>query len=242
MKVRLLQEKTDQIVERVVVKDDEPELISVFFPEYSSDFLIIDEYEWDIIGKFPEFYCLYIDSTSPKLITGWGAYEGFDAGFDKHFYFKDFMVKEKPSAFWDIAFLLAIYDLEMNYRADRLNTFNLEHNINTLPIVDDILSLSRGVLLWKFQLEHLAGLFLPRPKDRIQFRKDFNARSSTWKNRASKMLFTKHISLFDVVEDRIVAPEGSDKTSFGLVHSPIFDGANLLFRELFSVAEQNNGN
>lgn len=240
MNAHLLEEKVEQIVERVIIKSEESELVSLFFPEYTSDLLILDGNVWNIHGKFPEFYCLYIDSTHPKLINGWGAYDGFDAGFDKHFHFRNFIIKEKTETFWDIVFLLGIYDLEMNYRASGLNIFNLDYNINTLPIVDDILTLSRGLLLWKFQLEHLAGLFLPKPRDRIQFRKDFNARASTWRSEAQNMMFSKNISLYDIVKDRIIAPKGSDKMSSGVVHSPIFDGAYLLFKELFSVAEENN--
>jgi len=72
------------------------------------------------------------------------------------------------------------------------------------PLVDELLSASDGVLLWQFQFEHLAQLFVDRRSDAIEVRRRVNQkRLETWE-RLGEMVFPSGQSLRDVVKERLL--------------------------------------
>ena len=77
---------------------------------------------------------------------------GVQEGFRKHW------EQLAPETFWDVACVVDTYRMSM-MRSDKL--FHLP-DLCPLPIVDELLSPSRGILLWHHQLENLHRPFAGR--------------------------------------------------------------------------------
>lgn len=71
-------------------------------------------------------------------------------------------------------------------------------------IVDDILSESRGLLLWNDQLDRLISLFIGRPSERNKLRKRLNLKHVDAWIASHKMLFPSGISLAGVISERTI--------------------------------------
>jgi len=222
----ILGDKVNQIVERVIFRSEAPELFEVLFPDGSFRDLLDEEED-------PEFYCMYIEGDTPEAITGFTIYEGFDNDYVDLLHFKEVLFAHKPTSFWDLCVLLDIYVRRLIQRRRTLDSIIFEFKITSLPIVDDILHLSKGFLLWHFQIENLFGLFETVLDARIRFRKNMNKKASTWVDEARKMLFTNNISLYDVVVDRSVPLSDNEHTS-----NPNFKGAYLLYNHITAVQER----
>jgi len=72
------------------------------------------------------------------------------------------------------------------------------------PILDELLSASDGILLWQFQFEQLAQLFLEQRSDAIELRRRINQKRLETRERIEGMTFPSGQSLRDVVQERLL--------------------------------------
>ena len=72
------------------------------------------------------------------------------------------------------------------------------------PVVDELLSASDGILLWQFQFEQLAQLFVDRRSDAIELRRRINQKRLETRERIKEMMFPSGQSFRDVVEERLL--------------------------------------
>ena len=59
-------------------------------------------------------------------------------------------------------------------------------------------------MLWDYQLDFLCGLFCDVPRNAVSLRKGLNARDSRSEDIAKKYKFNENLSLYDVINKRMV--------------------------------------
>ena len=72
------------------------------------------------------------------------------------------------------------------------------------PVVDELLSASDGILLWQFQFEQLAQLFVDRRSDAIELQRRINQKRLETRERIKEMMFPSGQSFRDVVGERLL--------------------------------------
>lgn len=72
------------------------------------------------------------------------------------------------------------------------------------PILDELLAISDGILLWQFQLEQLAQLFVEERSDAIELRRRVNQKRPETRERIGDMTFPSGQSLREVVQERML--------------------------------------
>lgn len=72
------------------------------------------------------------------------------------------------------------------------------------PIVDELLPSSDGILLWQFQLEQLAQLFVNRRAEAIELRRRINQKRPETRAQIEEMTFPSGQSFRDVVQERML--------------------------------------
>ena len=72
------------------------------------------------------------------------------------------------------------------------------------PVVDELLSASDGILLWQFQFEQLAQLFVDRRSDATELRRRINQKRLETRERIKEMMFPSGQSFRDVVGERLL--------------------------------------
>jgi hypothetical protein len=72
------------------------------------------------------------------------------------------------------------------------------------PILDELLAASDGILLWQFQCEQMAQLFVDRRSDAIELRRRINQKRLETRERIEEMTFPSGQSFRDVVEERLL--------------------------------------
>jgi len=121
--------------------------------------------------------------------------------------FKDelsYFIKEyepKPKGIKDFLFFLGIF-CPIKYEIT-IRTIS-QCDLREYPIVSDILEDTRGLLLWDYQLDALCGLFCDVPRNAVSLRKGLNIRDPKCEDIAKKYKFSEDLSLYDVVNDRMV--------------------------------------
>ena len=92
---------------------------------------------------------------------------------------------------------------------------------STIPVVDEILEVSGGFLLWHHQLESLFALFLTDHARIVDARRNINMKKPEAFRLAKSLKFDENLSLEDVILERMV---------LGTVKFPNIHGANILYR------------
>lgn len=72
------------------------------------------------------------------------------------------------------------------------------------PILDELLSASDGILLWQFQFEQLAQLFVEQRSDAIELRHRINQKRLETRERIEGMTLPSGQSLRNVVQERML--------------------------------------
>jgi len=137
--------------------------------------------------------------------------------------FEDFLKRADPKDFSDLLMLLGIYLLSDDPAKSVLPAKRLP---GIDPIVDGILSGSKGYVLWVYQLKQLIGLFESDAgtiKDLYVKTSVFFHHDDDLKNRLSCMKIRKGLSLKDVLEQRM---------TLGRIHNPRMHGAFRLHQIL----------
>lgn len=158
-------------------------------------------------------YVVYGKSTKRLIKAIWGAntnelekWRGFTESFD------EYIRKENPKKLVDYMFFL-----DMHTRS-KIGNFNLrdvyDRKFGKNVIVDEILTDSKGFLLWLYQLESLIGLFYFDTTKPSKIGKGLSVLGNEYVQEAKKMKFTDNLSLYDVIIQRRV----SDRTA--LIFSP----------------------
>jgi len=70
--------------------------------------------------------------------------------------------------------------------------------------VDDILSPTRGLLVWNHQLESIIALFYEQESKVLDMRIGLNVRNVDVENRAKKLMLTEGLSVFDLFTQRTI--------------------------------------
>ena len=121
--------------------------------------------------------------------------------------FKDelsYFIKEyepKPKGIKDLLFFLGIF---CPIRDEPTIRTISQYDIREHPIVSDILEDTRGLLLYDYQLEILCGLFCDALRNAVGLRKGLNIRDPGCEEIAKKYKFSESLSLYDIVNDRMV--------------------------------------
>lgn len=124
--------------------------------------------------------------------------------------------RHAPQQFSDVAFVIDTYRLGLLWS----RPVELEHDFQALPVVDDLLRNSHGILLWHHQLENLYRLFEIRTGEAAAFRKGINAKKVEPAEIAKQMHFASGRSLIDVIRKRMI---------FGVTSYPSLRAARLLY-------------
>lgn len=164
------------------------------------------EPEW----RWAAYHC----GTSPQIVLSM-RYREADEGFST---LESYLDRRTPSSLLDHLFVVDTY-----YQSRVLGTpLPTERDLDFTPdpIVDELLAASGDILLWQFQFEQLAQLFVDRRSDAIALRRRINQKRPETRERIRRMTFPSGQSLRDVVEERLLYE--------GLVPGQ-WRGAKLLF-------------
>lgn len=112
-----------------------------------------------------------------------------------------YLRQRKPSAMLDYLFVVDSY-YQCRVLGESLPKQTCDFSPD--PIVDGLLSDSDGILLWQFQLEQLAQLFVGRRADAIELRRGINQKRPETRDQIEGMTLPSGQSLLDVVQERML--------------------------------------
>ncbi|MEQ9104973.1 MAG: hypothetical protein RIE53_09755 [Rhodothermales bacterium] len=124
--------------------------------------------------------------------------------------------KSDPRGLWDLVFALDTYFLTLLVGEPRCTD---NTGFVSVPTVDELLHPSRGLLIWKHQLEDLYRLFDTSNQRCVEFRRGINNKLPATLRKAQSLTFACGTSLGDVIEERSV---------FGVQTRPSLRAAHLL--------------
>ncbi len=149
-------------------------------------------------------HAVYTDDDEKALIYHY-KFEGQKSDVKRNF--KDelaYFLKEyepKPKSIKDFLFFLGVF-CPIKHEIT-IKTIS-QCDVREYPILSDILEDTRGFLLWDYQLDFLCGLFCDVPRNAVSLRKGLNARDSRSEDIAKKYKFNENLSLYDVINKRMV--------------------------------------
>ena len=147
----------------------------------------------------PEWrWAAYRREASPRIVLSM-RYKEADESFPT---LESYLVRRTPSSLLDHLFVVDTY-----YQSRVLGTpLPTERDLDFTPdpIVDELLSASDGILLWQFQCEQMAQLFVDRRSDAIELRRRINQKRLETRERIKEMMFPSGQSFRDVVEERLL--------------------------------------
>jgi len=179
---------------------------------------------WKDLRDYQYTHCVYINGPTKFPIIGYLTNcldENEQMGISKDFV--QFLKKLKPISFYDCLFVVDVYHLSNfshKYPGKSIKDFRIP-KFNRIELVDEILQISQGLLIWHYQLEKLLGVCIPNLSKVYELRKDLNAKKAkAWERIKSLMLFDE-ISLYDVISKRM---------AFGITTFPNMAGAFALYK------------
>jgi hypothetical protein len=143
-------------------------------------------------------WAAYLRKESPQIVLSMRFREE-DEGFPT---LGSYLDRRTPSSLLDHLFVVDTY-----YQNRVLGTPpSTERDLDFTPdpIVDELLSASDGILLWQFQFEQLAQLFVDRRSDAIALRHRINQKRPEAWERIEEMTFSSGQSFRNVVEERML--------------------------------------
>lgn len=143
-------------------------------------------------------WAAYLRKESPQIVLSM-RYREADEDFPT---LESYLDRRTPSSLLDHLFVVDTY-----HQSRALGTpLPTERDLDFTPdpIVDELLSASDGILLWQFQFEQLAQLFVDRRSDAIALRRRINQKRFETRERIEEMTFPSGQSFRDVVEERLL--------------------------------------
>ncbi len=121
---------------------------------------------------------------------------------------KNFIKAWQPKTFSDLCMVFSFYTASLfkDYTITAEDKFAMAEPFPSQnPIVDSILSETKGYLLWDYQMEKLIGIFEPSGKVRREIIKDSYLRRDAFQKWASTKILDNSLSLYDVIEQRMIS-------------------------------------
>ena len=200
---------TENFIEQVFQVRPNVELARVFFPFLEN----AEDYHYA--------HCIYLDDKT--LIAGTAftsSPERPSTGLRNDF--KNYLNQTNPETFGDFLLRIDLYDGVMHGYYALPDLIDLTYReFSTIPVVDEILEVSGGFLLWYHQLESLFALFLTDHARIADARRNINMKNPEAFRLAKSLKFDEKLSLEDVILERMV---------LGTVKFPNIHGANTLYR------------
>jgi len=200
---------TENFIEQVFQVRPNVELARVFFPFLEN----AEDYHYA--------HCIYLDDKT--LIAGvafTSSPERPSTGLGSDF--KNYLNQTNPETFGDFLLRIDLYDGVMHGYYALPDLIDLTYReFSTIPVVDEILEVSGGFLLWYHQLESLFALFLTDHARIADARRNINMKKPEAFHLAKSLKFDENLSLEDVILERMV---------LGTVKFPNIHGANTLYR------------
>jgi hypothetical protein len=143
-------------------------------------------------------WAAYLRKESPQIVLSM-RYREADEDFPT---LESYLDRRTPSSLLEHLFVGDTY-----YQSRALGTpLPTERDLDFTPdpIVDELLSASDGILLWQFQFEHLAQLFVDRRSDAIALRRRINQKRPEAWERIEEMTFSSGQSFRNVIEERML--------------------------------------
>jgi len=156
-------------------------------------------------GEFKYVYLVYDKDKKYLIKAMWGdsaedleKWRGFPESFGKY------VKKTNPKTLGDYMFFLDAYERSGFYDFSLDAIYNRKFKKNNA--IDEMLADSRGFLLWHYQLENLIGFFFFDNTKQLEVRKGLQSaiRRDEYMKEAKKMKFTKNLSLYDIITERII--------------------------------------
>ena len=165
----------------------------------------------------PEWrWATYRRGASPQIVLSmW--YREADESFPT---LESYLDQRSPSSLLDHLFVVDTYYQSRVLGAPLPTERDLDFTPD--PIVDELLSASDGILLWQFQFEQLAQLFMDTRAEAIELRRRISQKRPEAWERIEEMTFSSGQSFREVVGERLLY-EGVVPGQWGR--------ANLLFVE-----------
>lgn len=136
--------------------------------------------------------------------------------------FRNLLETAHPESFSDLLLMVELYDGAMSGTLGLAELLDLiSRKPPGIPVVDEILAMSRGFLLWRRQLESLFGLFVEDTSQLSELCRSINHRRVEAFQLARSLRFSESLSLEDLIWERMVLKH---------VKVPNIHGANILYR------------
>ena len=135
--------------------------------------------------------------------------------------FRDLLETAHPESFSDLLLMVELYDGAMSGTLGLAELLDLiSRKPPGIPVVDEVLAMSRGFLLWRHQLESLFGLFVEDTSHLPELCRGINQRRVEAFQLARSLKFSESLSLEDLIRERMVLNH---------VKVPNIHGANILY-------------
>ena len=143
-------------------------------------------------------WAAYLRKESPQIVLGM-RYREADEDFPT---LESYLDRRTPSSLLDHLFVVDTY-YQSRASGTPLPTEQVL-DFTPDPILDELLAASDGILLWQFQCEQMAQLFVDRRSDAIELRRRINQKRLETRERIKEMMFPSGQSFRDVVEERLL--------------------------------------
>jgi hypothetical protein len=199
----------EKFIEQVFEIHPNVELARVLFPFLEN----IEDYQFA--------HCIYLDDK--KLITGavfTSPPEKPSTGFRNDF--RDYLDKTNPGTFTDLLVRVDLYDGVIRGHCALPDLVDLTYRqFPRIPMVNELLEMSSGLLLWHHQLESLFALFLTDHARIVDARRGINMKNPEAFRLAKSLKLDENLTLEDIILERMI---------LGAVKFPNIHGANILYR------------
>lgn len=173
-----------EIVEKVFEVTSEAKLAKSLFSHLS---------DWQ---EYRYARAIYVDGESPSLVDGYLTDSHETLGFKTDF--RNYLDQIQPLGFLDHLFAVDYYKLRRTTKDLTLPNKTFDY----VPVVDDILTDTRGFLLWHHQLEWLFRAFFDDTAKVVRLRKRINAKKPEAFELAGSLMLD-NMSLENVIWERM---------------------------------------
>jgi hypothetical protein len=147
----------------------------------------------------PEWrWAAYRCGASPQIVLSM-RYREADESFPT---LESYLDQRSPSSLLDHLFVVDTYYQSRVSEAPLPTERDLD--LTPDPVVDELLSASDGILLWQFQFEQLAQLFMDTRAEAIELRRRISQKRPEAWERIEEMTFSSGQSFRNVVEERLL--------------------------------------
>jgi hypothetical protein len=143
-------------------------------------------------------WAAYLRKESPQIVLSM-RYREADESFPT---LESYLDQRSPSSLLDHLFVVDTYYQSRALGAPLPTECDLDFTPD--PVVDELLSASDGILLWQFQFDQLAQLFVDTQAEAIELRRRINQKRLEMRERIKEMTFPSGQSFRDVVEERLL--------------------------------------